>query len=239
MKKLILLYVLVLSSTLCFAQLVELEGQSNVYYGTASDLTDMHFAWDVINATDQTIDMRCRREGIYEVPGTVNQFCWGILCSPFGNGVGYSSEIVTLGPGGITSSFYANYRHNGNAGQSIIKFCYYDNDNIANEFCFEVNLCVDANCVVSVDEKNTPILHSLSPNPSSGLTTIQYNLRNSPPGGKLLIYNMTGVLVKEILLSQSLGMIVIDAADFQNGVYLCNVQAGGALVESTRMVIAH
>jgi hypothetical protein len=240
MKKIVLLIALALGSLAGFSQLVELEGETNVVYGTtANEGEQLSASWEVINATDETIDLRCKRIGVSEVAGSVNQFCWGILCSPYGQGTSVSSEIVTLGPSEYTTSFYAHYLHNGNAGQSVIKYCWFDDADNSNEFCYDVNYCVDATCVISVNENELMGAElAISPNPIEKTGNITYSFTKAPDKGKLSIYNMVGGLVKEVDLEQREGVVLISAADFENGVYFCSITDNGHTYQTSRLVVA-
>ncbi len=239
MKKILLSICIALITISGFSQVASLYGEVNMVTGTVANDPELQVSWEVINATSGTLDFGCKRMGVQEVPGATNQFCWGTICSPFGTGNGVSSEIVTLAASESTSSFYAHYRHNGNPGQSIIRYCWYDVNNVTNEYCFNVNYCVDSECIVSVAERaSVGQIDKISPNPINNTGNITYSFLSVPNSGKLTIYNMVGSIVKQVTLTKKAGAVIINANDFENGIYFCNIENGGKVFETKRFVIA-
>lgn len=239
MKKILLSVCTVLIAISGFSQIATLDGEVNMVIGTVANDPELQVSWEVINATGSTLDFGCKRIGIQEVPGATNQFCWGTLCSPFGTGNGTSSEVVTLAPNEATGSFYAHYRHNGNVGQSIIRYCWFDVNNVSNEYCFDVNYCIDSECIVSVTEtSSTGQIEKISPNPINNTGNITYSFQTVPNSGKLTIYNMVGSIVKQVTLTKKSGTVIINAADFENGIYFCNIENGGKIFETKRFIVA-
>lgn len=239
MKKTLLISCLTIAFITGYTQIVELYPVQNVFLGSVSDTEPLHVNYEVINATNETIDFGCKRLGIQEVPGTVSQFCWGTLCSAWGQGNNTSSEIVTLAPDAYTSTFYAKYNPQGIAGQTIIRYCWFDTNNTMNEFCYDVNYCVDAECIVGIDESAAfGKIEQITPNPIQNTGSIVYGFQAVPNAGKLTIYNSLGGLVKEIALTKKNGAVIISAADFENGIYFCNIQNDGRVYETHRLVIA-
>lgn len=240
MKRILSIIALVFAASLTQGQLVTLYNNENVYTGTVSDSQLDVTGWEVVNATNETIDFGCKRVGIQETPGHTSQFCWGIICSPFGTGNGTSSEIVTLAPGAYSSTFYAHFRPNGVAGQTIIRYCWFDANNTSNEFCYDVNYCVDSECIVGVSEKVADAqINAISPNPISSMGNITYQFQSVPHQGKMTFYNALGAVVKEISLNKKAGVVIIDGSEFESGIYFCAIQDGGKVFETKKLVISH
>lgn len=225
-----------------YNQIVTLSNEENVVYGTAAnDAEELSVAWSVTNATGNAMDIKCRRIAIAEVEGAYSQFCWGILCSPWNTGNASLNEIVPLNPGETSNSFYAKYRHYGFAGQSIYSYCYFNADDPTQEFCYNVNYCVDAECFVSVAEENKPAgeIENVTPNPISGQGMISYKFNTNPTDASMIIYNMVGAVVKEISLTSKQGAVIIDGSEFESGIYFCAIKNEGNVFETTRIVISH
>lgn len=240
MKKSLLTVCIVFSVLIGFSQIVSLGNAVNMVSGTITEGDLVVTGWEIVNATNETIDFGCKRLAVQEVAGATSQFCWGTLCSPFGTGFSLSTEIVTLAPGAYSSSFYAHYRHNENVGQSILKYCWFDNNNPMNEFCYDVNYCVDVvACVVNVEEQAMfGQIGQISPNPLSSTGNISYSFLAVPNSGKLSIYNVVGSLVKQVSLTKKNGTVIINAADFESGIYFCNIENNGKIFETKRLVIS-
>jgi hypothetical protein len=239
MKKTILSICIFLAANSAFSQLVQLYNQVNSVTGTVADNQLDLTGWEVVNATSETIDFGCKRLGVQETPGHTSQFCWGIICSPFGTGANTSSEIVTLAPSAYSTSFYAHFRPNGVAGQTVIKYCWFDSNNPNNEFCYDVNYCIDVNCVIGIDESQKPAqFDQISPNPLSGTGNITYSFKAVPHSGKLSFYSATGALIKQVSLSKQNGAVIISAEDFENGIYFCTIENEGQVFETRKLVIS-
>ena len=234
-----LLVMLCATATIVQAQFIEFNNEVNTVLGTSSNTTEVISAhWDVINIAGEERDIRCRREIIQTVAGADHQFCWGEICGPWSTGNELSTEIVNLADGDTSFSFYCKYRHNGNPGQSIARFCWFDAAAPANQLCYEVNFCVDQACIIGVEEfENLATLQILG-NPVSNLSGISYQFATQPSNADLAIYNSTGQLVETRAISSAQGIAIIDANAFSNGVYTCKLNENGRTVGIQRMVVS-
>jgi hypothetical protein len=220
------------------AQIVELVDEFNVVYGTSTNTTeelDVH--WSVVNSTSQALNINCKRWVIQEVAGSLNKFCWGDYCFTWGTDV--ANEAILMAPGTSNSTFHGYYRHQGNPGQTIVAYCFYDYDNPSNEFCYDVNYCVDGNCVVGVEENIIQAeSFEIAPNPISGSGALTYAFTARPENAKISIYNSLGSIVKIIDLTTQKGSVLIDARDFETGIYFCNLEANGQVYKTSRLMIS-
>lgn len=240
MKKFLLGACLLLAYQMGFSQLVTLVDPVNAFYGSTSVVgEELHPHWDVINASSNTVGLGCRRMILQPVQGATHQFCWGELCSPWGTADNTSSEIVTLQPGAMTSTFFGKYRHNGFAGQSRVRFCWFDSANPTDEFCYDVNYCVDvAECVLGVDEMEGGAEMRINSNPIQHTGFIQYTFKTFPNQGLLTIWNSYGQLMRQVNLNAQAGLVLIDAEEFGNGMYVCQIANEGQVLNTQRFVIA-
>lgn len=234
-----LLVMLCATATIVQAQFIEFNNEVNTVLGTSSNTTEVISAhWDVINIAGEERDIRCRREIIQTVAGADHQFCWGEICGPWSTGNELSTEIVNLADGDTSFSFYCKYRHNGNPGQSIARFCWFDAAAPANQLCYEVNFCVDQACIIGVEEFENQATLQILGNPVSNLSGISYQFATQPSNADLAIYNSTGQLVETRAISSAQGIAIIDANAFSNGVYACKLNENGRTVGIQRMVVS-
>lgn len=215
------------------------DGHQDVYYGTASNLTEEVDAdWDVVNSTDLTLDLSARRFAIQEVEGADGNFCWGFLCIAWSTGAyNASSEVATMNPGDVNTTFKAKYRHHGNPGQSIYRYCIYDVNGQIPMTCHTVNFCVDAECLVSTND--LPVIGGeieVAPNPIEKVGTLSYRFNNAPHDGKMVVYNAVGAKVKEITLKSKEGVVFLGASDFTPGLYFCSIEDNGVAHQTVRIV---
>ena len=239
MKAILLLFVLSAITLIGQSQFIELHNEVNTVMGTSTNTTEIISAhWDVINISGTERDIRCRREIIQSVSGADHQFCWGEICGPWSTGNELSTEIVNLADGDSSFSFYCKYRHNGNPGQSIARFCWFDAADPTNQLCYDVNFCVDQACIIGVEEFENKATLQILGNPVSNLSGISYQFATQPSNADLAIYNSTGQLVETRAISSAQGIAIIDANQFSNGVYTCKLNENGRAVGIQRMVVS-
>jgi hypothetical protein len=234
-----LLVMLCATATIVQAQFIALHNEVNTVLGASSDVTEVLSAnWDVINIAGEERDIRCRREIIQTVAGADHQFCWGEICGPWATGNELSTEIVNLADGDTSFSFYCKYRHNGNPGQSIARFCWFDAAEPSNVLCYEVNFCVDQACIIGVEEVENQAQLEILGNPASSLSSISYRFATHPSQAELLIYSATGMLVANHNLASAQGVVLIDAEQMANGIYTCKLNENGRTVGIQRLVVS-
>jgi hypothetical protein len=239
MKSNILFLALSLVTLIGQSQFIEFNNEVNTVLGASANTTEILSAhWDVINVSGSTSDIRCRREIIQTVTGAEHQFCWGEICGPWAATNELSTEIVNLADGDTSFSFYCKYRHNGNAGQSIARFCWFDAAAPAEQLCYEVNFCVDQACIIGVEEFENQAQLQINGNPVSNISAISYHFATQPSKAELVIFNSTGQLVETLPISSAQGVALIDAQLFANGVYTCKLNENGRTVGIQRMVVS-
>lgn len=239
MKSILLLVIAFSLSLAVRGQFVELHGEVSEVTGVSANTTEIISAhWDVINISGAELLVRCRREMIQNVAGAEHQFCWGEICGPWGTGNELSTEVVTLADGDTSFSFYCKYRHNGNPGQSIARFCWADGNNLSTQLCYDVNFCVDQACIIGVEEYQNQAELEILGNPASSLSGIRYAFVTQPSKAVLAIYSSTGTLVESQPINSAQGIVFIDANRYANGIYTCKLNENGRTVGIQRMVVS-
>jgi hypothetical protein len=241
MKKVYSVLFLLFCSIIGRSQFVELHESVSTVVGDITNTSEVLEAhWDVINISGSTKNIRCRREIIQSVPNAQYQYCWGILCGPLSTNIepNTSTQIVTLANGDTTNSFFCKYKHLGNAGESIVRFCWFDNSNAALELCHEITFCAGASCPVGVYENEATASFEIIGNPVNSISALKYEFRNQPSRASVQIFSATGVLVEERPINSVQGFVMMDAENFANGVYLCRLVNGGRVVGTQRMVVS-
>ncbi len=195
--------------------------------------------WHVQNISDSFIEVRARRNVISAVQGSTNYFCWGVCFTETTN-VSPMSQAQDMNPNQINTSFYAHYKPQGNAGVTTIEYCFFNAANEADQTCQTVQYCVDAACIVGIEETSNDIqLGEVSPNPVKTIASIPYTISGSAKNAKFVVYDMVGKVVKESALSNKSGMILINGVEFETGVYLYTIIADGKSVSTKRMIVSH
>jgi len=146
---------------------------------------------------------------------------------------------VTLEPGQTSNSFYAKYRHYGNAGDGVYSYCFFNDADPTQEFCYEVSYLVAATVNVNESVKLQGEITSVTPNPVVNKGTIAYQFTGNPSDASLTMYNMLGAVVKKVKLINKQGLVIIDANEYENGIYFCAIQNEGKVFQTSRIVISH
>ena len=242
MKKILLVASILTASVVTYSQL-ELNGTTDIITGqlTVAEDSELDVAWDVINAGSTTLTLRAYRNVMQEVSGSSNHFCWGILC--YGSSTDTSSAnanlMVTMAPNHVESTFHGFYFHYGTAGHTMIEYCFFDNNDPEIKVCHVVNYCIDDACIIGVNESEFEVtLGQVSPNPVSSRGIIEYSLSSLPENARVVIHNLIGDVVKEIKLDNKNGVIFIDAADFNAGVYFYTLEGNGTVFATKKLVIS-
>lgn len=244
MKKIFTLIALI--SAGCFttasAQRIEFIEPVTTVVGTLADIGpqgELEAAWGVRNISEETLSWRCRREIVSNVAGATNYFCWGV-CFMENTDVSPAGIAVSIDGGEINNSFYAHYKPNNNVGMSTIRYCFFNLDDNTEELCYTVNFCVDAECLVGVEEaQQTVSAASVRPNPVSDFGAISYNINQAFTQASLTIFNSMGQMVKQENLQMQNGLVLFDAQEFANGVYYYSVTVDGKSSEMQKLVVQH
>lgn len=193
--------------------------------------------WHIQNVGNESINVRARRNVISEVEGSINYFCWNV-CFTETVDISPNSLAISMAPGDINTTFYAHYRPNNNAGETIIQYCFFNAANPTDETCQTVQYCVDMACLVNQNEIEEEFLISdLSPNPLKGLGSFTYEFKNQPQTAKFVVRNMVGQIVKETNIQGKSGVVLVDGSEFTSGIYLYSIVADGKTLTTKRMIV--
>jgi hypothetical protein len=87
-------------------------------------------------------------------------------------------------------------------------------------------------------DNNLPKLYQNTPNPFSTQTTIRYEIPETVQSAQLHICNMTGTLLKTINITKpGTGQEIIQANEFNAGMYLYSLVCGGKIVDTKQMFL--
>ncbi len=201
------------------AQSISLVNPVAQVIGDASTLSgagEMVAEWPVTNISDVQIAVKCNRSVITEVPGSSNYFCWGVC---YGETTNLSLLAQTIFANDTNSTFYAHYKPQGNPGESIISYCFFNTANPADQACQTVSFCYETSCEIGIEEETNMKFELVGSNPLKGISFLNYQLPAGLNEGELTITNIQGQLVKTATLTGSSGSILVSSEDFASGVY--------------------
>lgn len=246
MKKNILFIAALLLSVSLFAQDLEIIDPTSLVTGnpTLSEDNTIAVYWDVQNNGEAPVGVRCRREVLVLVDGARERFCWGPLCYDWGTEMSLANgaSLVNIPAGEFNSTFVGDYQHQGNPGTSLIRYCFFNNQDPTQEVCFDVTYCVDENaqnCAVSVEQiSNESTSFQISPNPVAHAARVDFNLPNWSANSKVVVYNMVGEVMTEVALTKSQGAAQIDASELANGVYFYALVVNDQVLSTKKLVVS-
>lgn len=205
------------------------------------DETQTEVAVDIQNVSSQTLDLRISASIETFVSGAEYRICWGPVChewvsddftTPLGNN---NNLVVQMAPDEISTTFYTDYKHNDNAGTSIIEYCWFDINDESIESCFPLTWHTEA---LSINDPVQAEISEISPNPVVGTSSIGYQIHGSFKKANIQIYSLVGELVQDISVNSPMGLFLVNAADFNAGIYFVNIIVDGQVQSTKKMVVA-
>ena len=240
MKQIFTLLISVLTLATAMAQIETIDWPGAVYVDMSELQTEV--AVDVQNVSSESLDLRVSSSPTSFVSGAEYRFCWGPQCynwtdsdfvSPTGNN---NILVVSLAPDSVSSSFYTEYKHNENSGSSIIEYCWFDNTDPGIEGCYTLTWQTEP---VDVSEFNVQAeISEISPNPVVGTSSIAYNVIGSFDKANIQVYSLVGELIQDVAINNPIGMLMVNAVDYNVGIYFVNVIVDGQVHSTKKMVIS-
>ncbi len=99
-------------------------GSTLTVVGGYSQTLPLAAHFDIVNTGNQALTLGLERQVLSEVPGSENNFCFGVGCYP--PSVSISPQPITLAAGATDNTFIGDYTANGNAGITRIRYAIYD-----------------------------------------------------------------------------------------------------------------
>jgi hypothetical protein len=222
MKKFALLLTMALVSSFAFGQSLALNKHTAFVSGLPEDEV-IEESIVVSNTTGSPINVKVRRFNLTTVQGADNWFCWDLCYQPSANA---SNGFITIPANGDTGIFSGHVNNNGLEGTSVIKYCFFNESNVADSTCLEVTYNITA---TSVNEAAAIKFSNPYPNPANDNITFNYTLPNTNRA-TIKVYNMIGALVKTTNLTDNNGKVTINI--FINPV-VCNKVCSNRFLNSS------
>ena len=183
------------------------------------------------NSTD-AIDVMMRQEPVSLVDGAEYSFCFGSCFPPGTNETPHAFTVDAESTVGSSGIFTGHYHAHGNSGNSIIRYTYFNVNNLNDTLSFNITF-QDATSIASIDEN--AVINAF-PNPTSDILYISYDLKLIT-NGYLNVYDALGkkVIVQEI--NTSYGQIELNVSDLPQGIYLYNFQSGNMKSETYKILV--
>jgi hypothetical protein len=186
----------------------------------------------VKNDSGSQVTVTCEKLLIQNLPGATyenNVFCWASNCYP--PDVNISSNSQPIASMATDSAFTGHLYPGGLSGIAIIKYTFkvYHGDSA----WFFAKFVLNATSIMDIQAN---LMSEPFPNPARETSHITYDL-GSNNSGSILLYSITGTLVKEIVLESPKGIAGIPVQDLNEGVYLCVLSSNGKTLRTHRLVV--
>ncbi|HSI91528.1 MAG TPA: T9SS type A sorting domain-containing protein [Adhaeribacter sp.] len=238
MKRTLLSALAALSLSVCVAQVVQPQNPPATVVGSYNQSGPLAATFAVVNTSSQAENIVVARKMISEVPGSENNFCWGVNCYP--PNVSVSPDAETIPANGTNSSFIADYTPNNQQGITVIRYSFFREFGTPDSA--HVTITFDASSAVASTRKNidhSEMIGMPSPNPANSITSIPFNVPLSARSSKLRIMNAIGGIVKEVELPKKQGNAIVVTSDLQSGIYFYNLQIDGNSVATKKLIVRH
>lgn len=190
---------------------------TDVYLSTDIDTNNASFheilyPLTITNNTNVIKQILVKKVELNVVNGSLNYFSWKSTYSP---AVSVDTAGILVYPNtSITNKFKAIYRPNGNVGESVVRYVFYNKFDTNDSSYVTVHYNAIQNGTIQYFETN----FSVYPNPTSDYINIT-GLENV---SRIAICNLRGEKVMENTLTE--GMPVLQVATLSKGIYYLSIQ---------------
>ncbi len=202
----------------------------------AANVMTMGMGFDaVLNGGTDDINVRRYETGV--LAGTMNYFCWWECYVPTDAGelpVWTGDDPVEMADGVPWEGFHAYYRPMNVAGTSCFRYVWFsetgNTDSVWVDICFEAT-------AVGINELSAQAARlDISPNPSSGDVTFQFDA-NGNGRRQLVLHNALGERVSSLPIVGTQKKLTLGDGDLSSGVWFASLEAEGRTLATRRFVI--
>lgn len=229
----LIIAVLLLTNVASAQALLQFENPPATVEGSIDEAV-LQATFGVTNVSSQTVSITVEREELEIVEGTMNYFCWEQCYSPE---VSVSPTDIEIAPGETVNNFYADYRSMGIAGTSTMRYCFYPTSAPENRTCTDISFIASFPTAIG-DKQQAERFSEAYPNPAlSGFTKFKYNPTASTTKAYVAVYDILGSEVKRVDLTNKSGVITLNTADLETGIYILSLYENQHLSQSNRLVV--
>lgn len=189
---------------------------------------------DIQNNGTAPISVMAKRIVLSEVSGSINYFCWTACYGPNTN---VSAASTVIQPGDTTGIFKGYYRPYDNAGSTIIRYVFFDENNPDDSTYYDVEYKAWGG-LGGDGEDDDVIINEPYPNPAIDQTIFEFELPNSSGRYTLDVYDLLGNHVKELPLNPSEKRVVLNVSDMRPGVYFYAVSLEGNALITRKLIVS-
>ncbi len=245
MKKL-LLVTFIFSIGFASAQSIKLKNKDNssVVTNTSQNVsgpvtaTEINFNIEIENTSSNQIVVRAKRLELVSVNGTKNGFCFGFTCNEYTSGstpiANMPQDSLVLAPGAKDALTKLQHIPQNVAGSATYRGLFWVSGNPMDSAYVDVTFSTWATGIE--DNKNVNNYIEAYPNPAQNSINIAYNSAN-PQNSTIAVYNVLGEKVNEITKLNKDGVVNINLADYQAGVYFYSMMVDSKTIITKKFMV--
>jgi hypothetical protein len=167
------------------------------------------------------------------LPLTLNYFCWGVCYAPWTYISPFAQPILA---GQVTDQFYGDYNPQAVPGKSFITYVFFDVDNVNDSVAVKVEFNASPASVNDAPKAQASV-SAAYPNPAVNTFNLEYTISGQVNNAKVVISNILGSQVKEVVLDSRSGKLQIPVSELVNGIYFYSIVADEKLVLTRKFVV--
>jgi hypothetical protein len=188
----------------------------------------------VTNNSAAAIDVKVRKHTIVLLTGADNTFCWGQCFSPTTEESPYP---ISIGSGATnTNGFYADYNANGENGVTIVRYTFFDADNLNDTIDVVLKFHTSPTSVQESGFLKAEISNPY-PNPSASRCQFSYVVPMTGKDSRIVILDLTGNMVFNTPLLPGEGKITVDVSSLASGIYFYSLWVNDKAVTTRKMIV--
>lgn len=210
-----------------FAQSLSLSSDTVVVTGNSDD-PYIQAVVRVNNISAVSKNVSVKRYRVNTLGGSsTDYFCWSICHSPV---VDVDPDFITINAGSYSDAFYGDLVPNGQSGTAIIKYTFFDVNNANDSVQLTAIFNINPTGIASNESKNN---FQLYPNPANDIIRVKYNFDTN---ADLIIYDITGKMVRRESLTAGQSDYTLSIADLKTGVYFYSLNNGKEIVSMKKLI---
>lgn len=172
-------------------------------------------------------------------------FCTGTQCYSPQSATTWtpSTAPASLGPGASlpsgsgTYGISAHYDVGETASSMTVKYRVYNTDSGTNDTAYVTINYVSATAGVQENAASGNVYNAY-PNPASTIASIKYDMNEFSQSGKIVIYDMLGKKMKEIVLADKQGIVKIDVSGLTPGIYFYAFAVNDKVLATKKLIVS-
>lgn len=173
-----------------------------VVTGTYTQAAPLQAAIRITNNSGRTLTLGFQRQIIMEVPGSENNFCFGVNCFPPNVTTSPTNAPVVLPNGQFDDSGILDYTPNNRPGITTIRYALFEQGTQDSTYVTVVFDASRSSLAVAATRAAESILSQPWPNPAAaGAAELRYTLPTGTTQGQLVLFSLAdGRRVREVAL---------------------------------------